>query len=179
MKKKIKFRYFWWVSVPKHYSEKRPHEKTEVKLFLPKGIKSFCYRPILTAKSCAMRLPVVWCTGICFGLNSCLLFHYFWKCEAASASSTSVYINQTTRRHIPPDRSPQLLYEDSQDTWNASAELRTVNAVGRLATTLLLTHTATYIKIPLLLHITVDFSSVYPAATHLRHIILRYQASNW
>jgi hypothetical protein len=71
-----------------------------------------------------------------------------------------------------------LLYEDSQDTGNASAELRTANAVGRLAATLLMTQTATYIKITLLLNVAVDFSSVYPAGKYLRHIILRYHASN-
>jgi len=126
-----------------------------------------------------MWRPVVWYRGICFGLNSCLLFHHFWKRGAAGAPSTSVYINQTTRRHIPPDRSPQLLYEDSQDTGNASTELRTVNAVGRLAATLLVTQIATCIKIPFLLYITIDFSSVCPAGIHLRHVILRYQARNW
>jgi hypothetical protein len=53
-----------------------------------------------------------------------------------------------------------LLFEDSQDTGNASAELRTVNAVGRLTAAMLLTQTVTYIKIPLLLYVTADFSSV-------------------
>jgi hypothetical protein len=30
-----------------------------------------------------------------------------------------------------------------------------------------------------LLYIAVDFSSVYPAGIHLRHIIISYQVSNW
>jgi hypothetical protein len=33
-----------------------------------------------------------------------------------------------------------LIYDDSQGTGNASAELRTVNAVGRLVATMLLTN---------------------------------------
>jgi hypothetical protein len=115
---------------------------------------------------------------ISFRRNSCPLFHKFLKWEALRASSTSVYINQTTRRHIPADRNPQLLYEDSQDTDNASAELITVNAVGRLAAKLLLTQASTYTKFSLLLYVTVNFSSVYPAGIHHRHVILRQQASN-
>jgi hypothetical protein len=61
-----------------------------------------------------------------------------------------------------------------RDTGKASAELRTVNAVGRPAATLLQTQTATYIKLPLLLYVTVDFSSVYPAGIHNRHVTLTF-----
>ena len=67
-----------------------------------------------------------------------------------------------------------MLYDDSQDTGNASAELRTVNAVGRPAAKQLLTQTSTYTKLPLLLYVTVDISSVYPAGTHHRHVILTF-----
>jgi hypothetical protein len=153
-------RYSLWVSVPKQYSEKCPHEKTKGNLYLLQRVKSFWYRPILRARSCAIWRPVVWYRGICFGLNSCLFFHHFWKLEAAGASSTSVYINQTTWRHIPPDRSIQLLYEYSQDTGNASAEIRRIN-VGWLAAPLLVTQTATYtyIQILFLLYITVGRNS--------------------
>jgi hypothetical protein len=130
-------------------------------------------------RNLCVRRPVVWYKGIPFRRNSCLHFRHFWKWEAAGALSTSVIINQTTRRHFPLDRSSQLLYEVSQDTDIASAELRTVNAVDRLAAKLLLTQKSTYTSLPLLLYATVDFSSVYPVDKHFRYVILRKQGRNW
>jgi hypothetical protein len=145
-------------------------ENARDKLFLLCEMKRVWKSLVLRLQPCGLWRSVVWNTGIYFGGNFCLLFQRFWKCEAPSGLSNSVGIYHNTRRHIPPAPNPKLLYEYSQDTRNVPAHnWEQSMLLVRLAAKLLLTQKSTYTVIHLLLLVTVDLISTYPAGLHQSH----------